>query len=336
MAEGKGHALSLAQYGTADGMRVNECSEGGHPAASLATDGSLWFATLRGVSTLDRKTALAHALPPSVVIESVSVDDRTIDLKSARQIPPGHERLSFEYTGITFISPQRVRFRYRLEGFDRDWVDAGTRRIAYYTSLPPGDYRFRVTARANDGDWSTNESAISFRLLPRFYQTYWFYSLLVLALGLSIYAFYQWRVKQVEAQFKAVLAERNRIAREIHDILAQGFVAVSLQLELIARKLTDAPEGVRKLVVETRALVQSSLEEARRSIWELRSQGSDAGDFRSRLSSTATDIAKRAGLNVQFSVLGTYRALPKRSKVNCSRLGKKLSPTWFATRMRNR
>jgi len=214
-----------------------------------------------------------------------------------------------------------VRFRYMLEGFDRDWVDAGIRRTAYYTSLPPATYRFRVMARANDGDWGANESAISFRLLPHFYQTYWFYLLLALALALSVYAFYRWRVRQVEAQFNAVLGERNRIAREIHDTLAQGFVAVSLQLELLARKLTDSPESVRNLVLQTRSLVQSSLEEARRSIWELRSQGSDAGDFRSRLSSTATDIAKRAGLILQFSVLGTYRALPEKIESELLRIG---------------
>jgi signal transduction histidine kinase/streptogramin lyase len=321
VAAGKSHALSLAQYGTADGMRVNECSEGGHPAACLSRDGSLWFATLRGVSTMDRKAALTNALAPSVVVESFSVDDRAVDLKSALEIAPGHERLSVEYTGITFISPQRVRFRYMLEGFDRDWVQAGTTRIAYYTSLSPATYRFRVMARANDGDWGVNESAISFRLLPRFYQTYWFYLLLALALGLSVYAFYRWRVRQVEAQFNAVLGERNRIAREIHDTLAQGFVAVSLQLELLARKLADSPDSVRNLVLQTRSLVQSSLEEARRSIWELRSQGSDVADFRSRLSSAATDIAKRAGLNVQFSVLGTYRALPEKIESELLKIG---------------
>jgi signal transduction histidine kinase/ligand-binding sensor domain-containing protein len=321
VAEGKEATVSVAQYGTADGMRVNECSEGGHPAAWRSRDGAVWFATLRGVSTMDRKTALALGAAPDIVLESLSVDDRAIDLRSTREIPPGQDRLAFEYTGITFISPQRVRFRYRLEGFDHNWVNAGFRRTAYYTSLPPGNYRFRVEARANDGDWSTREAALSFRLLPRFYQTIWFYLLMAMALGFVVYAFYRWRVRQVEAQFNAVLAERNRIAREIHDTLAQGFVAVSLQLELLGRKLGDAPDGVKSLVQQTRELVQSSLEEARRSIWELRSQGSDAADFRSRLSRMATEIGKRAGLNVQFSVLGTYRALPEKMENEFLKIG---------------
>ncbi len=321
VARGTAQALSVAQYGTADGMRVNECSEGGHPAAWRAQDGGLWFGTLRGVATIDGRAALANGFAPSVVVESLSVDDHAVDLRAARAIPPGHDRLALEYTGITFIAPQRVHFRYRLEGFDKEWVDAGRRRIAYYTSLAPGEYRFRVTARANDGDWGAQEAEVTFRLLPRFYQTYWFYLLMAGLLGLAIYAFARWRVRQVEAQFSAVLGERNRIAREIHDTLAQGFVAVSLQLELLARKLGDAPEGVKTVIAQTRELVQSSLEEARRSIWELRSQGSDASDFRSRLSRMAAEIGKRAGLNVRFSVLGTYRALPEKTESEFLKIG---------------
>jgi signal transduction histidine kinase/ligand-binding sensor domain-containing protein len=316
-----GGALSIAQYGTADGMRVNECSEGGHPAAWRSNDGALWFATLRGVSTIDQRIAIANGLPPPVSVEAFSVDDRAVDLKGTKEIRPGHERLSFEYAGLSFASPQRVRFRYKLEGFDRDWVDAGTRRVAYYTSLPPGDYRFRVTARANDGAWNQNDAELAFRLLPRFYQTYWFYLLLALALALSAYAFYRWRVSQVEARFNAVLGERNRIAREIHDTLAQGFVAVSLQLEVLARKLENTPEGVKELVKQTREMVQSSLNEARRSIWELRSQGSDARDLRARLSKAATEITERAGVKVQYRVLGTYRVLPENIERELLKIG---------------
>ncbi len=314
-------ALAIAQYGTADGMRVNECSEGGHPSAWRSQDGALWFATLHGISTIASRAALANGKAPPVVIESIAVDDQMLNLGLQKDIPPGHERLSFEYTGISFAAPQRVRFRYRLEGFDRDWVEAGTRRTAYYTSLPPREYRFLVTARANDGDWNGKEAAITFRLLPRFYQTVCFYLLLVSALAFSVYAFYRWRVRQVEAQFNAVLAERNRIAREIHDTLAQGFVAVSLQLELLGRKLDNAPDGVKELVRQAREMVQSSLNEARRSIWQLRSEGSEVDDFRARLSKMASEITQRSGLKVQFQVLGSYRALPENIESELFKIG---------------
>jgi signal transduction histidine kinase/ligand-binding sensor domain-containing protein len=321
LAAGAEGALSIAQYGTADGMRVNECSEGGHPSAWRSQDGALWFATLHGVSTMESRSAMANGKAPPVSIESFAVDDQPVNLTLTRDIAPGHERLSFEYTGISFASPQRVRFRYRLEGFDRAWVEAGTRRTAYYTSLPPREYRFRVTARANDGVWNTNETVVAFRLLPRFYQTYWFYLLLASALALSVYLFYRWRVREVEAQFNAVLAERNRIAREIHDTLAQGFVAVSLQLELLGRKLESAPDSVKDLIKQTRELVQSSLHEARRSIWQLRSEGADTADFRTRLSAMASEITQRSGLKVQFQVLGTYRALPENIESELLKIG---------------
>lgn len=321
VANGSANSISVAQYGTADGMRVNECSEGGHPAAWRSRDGGLWFATQRGVANMSGRTAMSEGLAPPVVVESFTVDDRSVNWRSMHDIAPGHDRLVFDYTGITFVSPQRVRFRFRLEGFDQNWVEAGTRRTAYYTSLPPGEYRFRVAARANDGGWNSKEADVAFRLLPRFYQTFWFYLLMAGWLALAVYTFYRWRVRAVEAQFNAVLAERNRIAREIHDTLAQGFVAVSLQLELLGRKLGDAPDDVQTLIRQARELVQSSLEEARRSIWELRSQGTDAADFRSRLSHMAAELGKRAGVQLKFSVLGTYRALPENIEKELLKIG---------------
>jgi signal transduction histidine kinase/ligand-binding sensor domain-containing protein len=320
-AKGARGALFIAQYGTAEGMRVNECSEGGHPSAWRSQDGALWFGTLRGVSSIDSGAAMAIGKAPPVSIESFAVDDRVIDLRHEKDIPPGRERFSFEYTGISFVSPQRVRFRYRLEGFDHGWVEAGTRRTAYYTNLPPGQYRFRVTARANDGFWNKDEAVVAFHLLPRFYQTYWFYLLLAAGFALSGYAFYRWRVRQVEAQFNAVLGERTRIAREIHDTLAQGFVAVSLQLELLGRKLDSAPDGVKDLIRQAKEMVQSSLNEARQSIWQLRSEGSEAGDFRARLAKMASETIQRSGLKVQFQVLGTYRALPERIESELLKIG---------------
>ena len=128
VADGTAAALSVAQYGTADGMRVNECSEGGHPAAWRSQDGGLWFATQRGVANIDKRTALSEGLAPPVVIESLTVDDRAVDLRTVHDIAPGHDRLVFDYTGITFVSPQRVRFGFWLEGFDHNWVEACTRR----------------------------------------------------------------------------------------------------------------------------------------------------------------------------------------------------------------
>jgi signal transduction histidine kinase len=312
-----GGGLLITQYGTADGLRVSECSEGGHPAAWRNRDGSLWFSTVKGVAVIDARTAERKTPAPPVVLESFSIDDQTFDSATGapRDIAPGHSRFSFEYAGLTFYSPQRARFRYRLEGFDRGWIDAGTRRVAYYTNLRPGQYRFRVSARAYDGEWSEQEASLAFRLRPHFYQTYWFYLLLALLFSAAGYEVYRWRLRQVEAQFQAVLAERNRIAREIHDTLAQGFVAVSVQLELLNRRLTEAPSAVKELIEQTRELVRNGLAEARRSIWDLRAQASEnqtdgTDDFASKLSKVAAQVTARTALKVRFDVAGAYRALP--------------------------
>jgi signal transduction histidine kinase len=279
---------------------------------------------VKGVAVIDSRTIERKAPPPPVVLESFSIDDRTFDPGNGAptEVAPGHSRFSFEYAGLTFYSPQRARFRYRLEGFDRSWIDAGTRRVAYYTNLRPGQYRFRVSARAYDGDWSENEASLAFRLRPHFYQTYWFYLLLAILLAAAVYEVYRWRLRQVEGQFKAVLAERNRIAREIHDTLAQGFVAVSVQLELLNRKLSGPPDVVRELLDQTRELVQSSLGEARRAIWDLRSQTAEGEDFASKLSKMATQMTSSTAVKIRFEIVGTYHPLSGKIEDELLRIGR--------------
>ena len=141
------------------------------------------------------------------------------------------------------MAPEKVAYRYQLEGFDRGWIEAGSRRAAFYTNLPPGSYRFQVLAANNDGVWNTAGASFGLRLMPHYYQTGWFYSALALGLLLLGYLVYRWRVLEVEAQWGAVLRERGRIAREIHDTLAQGFVGISVQLELVARLLAGSRDG---------------------------------------------------------------------------------------------
>ena len=197
-----------------------------------------------------------------------------------------------------------------LQGFDKDWIDAGTRRTAYYTNLAPSNYRFFVAARTNESEFSGNSTSFAFSLQPHFYQTYWFGFLVLAMLALAGYGIYRLRLQQVETRFNAVLAERNRIAREIHDTLAQGFVAVSLQLELASRKMADSPEAARQMLLQAREMVQNGLNEARQSIWELRSQSSGSSDLASRVSKMATEVTERSPLKVRFQVLGTNRPLP--------------------------
>ncbi len=309
IAEGQAGSANVVSYGTGDGLRISECTGGGHPAIWKASDGSLWFPTPRGAAVLRVGDAGLNLVPPPVTIESISVDDRTFDPALLSEISPGHSRFSIEYAGLSFVAPQKIRFKYRLEGFDREWIDAGTRRVAYYTNIPPGRYRFRVLARNNDGIWNGSGAAFRFRLLPRFYQTYWFAAFILAALCLMGYATYRWRVREVEARFQAVLEERNRIAREIHDTLAQGFVAVSMQLEIVARTLASSASSAKLHLDEARTLVRDSLSEARTAIWELRSHSADNEDLAARLSNMAMRTAASSPVKVRCEVHGTYRPL---------------------------
>ena len=143
------------------------------------------------------------------------------------------------------MAPEKVRFKYKLEGFDKDWIDSGTRRIAYYTNLRPGAYTFRVTASNNDGVWNQSGAAFSLYLKPYFYQTYWFYAVCLLAVGLLAWLLFRLRVRGIQAQFGAVLGERTRIAREIHDNLAQELSGISVQLEVVARTMPSEAEAAR-------------------------------------------------------------------------------------------
>jgi ligand-binding sensor domain-containing protein/signal transduction histidine kinase len=313
--------MAVDAYGTADGMNIRECSGSGHPAAWKLADGSLWFATLDGVSFIDPAHAAENRVPPPVVIEKVLVDDQVRGLDQQLTIQPGANRLEFQYAGLSFVAPQKVRYRYQLQGFDHGWIEAGSRRAAFYTNLPPGHYRFAVMAANNDGVWNISGASMSLRQLPHYYQTWWFYSALALAGLLLGYMVYRWRVHQVEAQWGAVLAERGRLAREIHDTLAQGFVGISVQLELVARLLNSSREAALQQLDQARALVRASLAEARTSIWDLRSENAGAEDLPARLRQSCNRIASGSSSKVYLQVKGTYRPVTRKTEEELLRIG---------------
>jgi signal transduction histidine kinase/ligand-binding sensor domain-containing protein len=304
-------------YGVSDGLRVNECSGGGHPGIARAQDGGIWFATLKGAARL-RPDVRFNQLAPPVAIESVTVDNRIVPGEASVQIPPGPNRLIFNYAALSFLSPQKIDFRYRLEGFDKNWVEAGNSRSAFYTNLSPGDYSFHVIARNGDGVWNNQGAAMAIHIQPHFYQTWWFAALMLLPLAAAGYGIYRWRVARVEAamesRFEAVLGERNRIAREIHDTLAQGFAGISVQLEIVSRQMGATSDSVREHLDQARMLVRSSLAEARRSIWELRSQSAEMEDLASRLSKMAAQMGGAGQPKVAVQVRGTYRPLAARTE----------------------
>jgi ligand-binding sensor domain-containing protein/signal transduction histidine kinase len=310
MADG-GAAAEVIRFGVADGMRISECSSGGHPAAVRLSDGSLWFATLKGIARVDPEHMPVNRVAPKVAIEQVRVDDVAQVSVEELTVAPGHSHYEFDYAGLSFVAPLKVAYRYQLEGFDRGWVDAGTRRAAYYTNLPHGHYTFRVAARNNDGVWSEAAATAELTIEPHYYQTVWFRLLVLAAIAGLAYAAWRRRLLHVEREFQAVLGERTRIAREIHDTLAQGFVAVSVHLELVAQLMRSSMDAARAQLENAQALVRSSLEDARTSIWELRSQGAEREDLAVRLLRTAEEVTGRAKskARVQMHVTGTNHPL---------------------------
>jgi signal transduction histidine kinase/ligand-binding sensor domain-containing protein len=300
-------------FSTADGLRSRETATNSHPSAWRGKDGHLWFATPKGLVEVDPAHFPVNSIPPPVAVERFAVDDADQALHAADaalKIPAGHNHFQFEYSGLSFVAPQKVRYRYMLEGFDHQWTDAATRRNAYYTNIPPGTYTFRVQAANNDGVWNTQGAALGFELEPHFYQTAWFYVLLAALLVALVLLVLRLRLLRAQREFNAVLGERNRIAREIHDTLAQGYVGVSVQLEVLSELLRhNKVDAAAKHLDTTRGYVREGLADARQSIWALRSQDSAETTLPVRMR-RMVEQAGGHGLEAQFSIYGAYRALP--------------------------
>ena len=319
----KGMIASIAPvaYGTADGMMTRECSGGGDPAGWRGSDGKLWFPTIKGVATIDPERIRTNSHAPPVVIEEIRIDDKSLALSDRVELPAGTTRFDLYYTAPSFVAPEKVRFKYKLEGFDNDWIDSGTRRIAYYTNLRPGAYTFRVIASNNDGVWNQTGAAFALYLKPYFYQTYWFYALCVLALAMLAWLIFRLRVRGMRAQFGAVLAERTRIAREIHDNLAQEMAGISVQLEVVARKMPSGADTAMTYLDRARQQVRHGIAEARRYVWELRSPTLENSDLPTALAETARRLTHETAIHAQVEVNGTFRPLSQTVEDNLLRIG---------------
>lgn len=213
--DGKLSKLAQVAYGTADGMKSVECNAGS-PAAFRARDGKLWFGTIRGVVAIDPARLAVNPLPPPVAIEEVLVDGRLGPVSFPLELPSGSRKIEIHYTGLSLRSPGKVRFRYRLEGFDEEWVEAGPRRVAYYTNLPPREYVFRVRACNNDGVWNEEGASLPFSVAPRFHERTSFRLFLAVVLAGAVYASHRarmWRLRTRERELVALVEERTRSLR---------------------------------------------------------------------------------------------------------------------------
>jgi signal transduction histidine kinase/ligand-binding sensor domain-containing protein len=289
LARGERSDAPTLGFGPQHGL-VGSPGTGFTPTSWKSRDGRLWFTTTQGVGTLDPKQLDLQPRPPPLVIEELLANHEPVDVYREVVLPPGTFDLELRYTAANLGAPDGVRFRYRLKGFDRDWVEVADRRVAYYTNLPPGRFRFEVTAANDDGVWNPVPAVLELRLLPRFYQTWWWKALMVAAALLFLYGLHRLRAGRLELR-AAVAEERNRLAREIHDTIAQDLASILIQARVATRKATSDPRGAGERLERITALATGSLAEARSSLLALRSPALEGKDLATALAHTARLLA---------------------------------------------
>jgi signal transduction histidine kinase/ligand-binding sensor domain-containing protein len=274
---GDAKRIQATVFDNSDGVRTHGAGGGYGALVAKASDGKLWFLPFDGVSVIDPRHLPFNKLPPPVYVEQITADRKTYDAslvangnaKGHLPLPALIRDLEIDYNALSLVVPEKVRFRYKLEGRDRDWQDAGNRRQAFYTDLPPRNYRFRVVACNNSGVWNETGAFLDFSVAPAYYQTTWFRLSCVAALVVLLWALYQLRLRQVARQFNMRLeervGERTRIARELHDTLLQSFQGLLLRFQTVSnllpggepkQKLDDAIDQVAQAITEGRDAVQ--------------------------------------------------------------------------------
>jgi PAS domain S-box-containing protein len=265
-AEGRISSLLPVSYGVAEGMRSSECN-GGSPGVWKTTDGRIWFPTIRGVVAID--PAAGSRLPPPVVLEEAWANQLMLAGDGQTSVPPGNHTFDFRFTALSLSAPEKLRFRYRLEPFDKNWVDAGTRRTAHYTNMAPGKYSFQVAAANDYGIWNEQGASVRFVLQPHFYQTNWFRALCAAMFLAMLWAAYQFRVRQLQRVSKQLRDVVDTIPGYVWSALPDGsldfinrrwleFSGLSLE-EGLGRGWEAAvhPDDLARFVDEWRAAVAS-------------------------------------------------------------------------------
>ena len=273
LAEGRIAAVTPTVYGVADGMRTVECNGGGQPAGWKARDGRLLFPTVHGIAVVDPSRMRRNALAPPVHIEATLVNRRAVPAEALARLPPGRPEIEIRYTAVSFTAPDRVRFRYQLEGYDADWVDPGSRRAAIYTNIPPGKYRFVVKAANADGVWNEAGSSLAVALRPQFHQTAWFPLVVVTVVAGAGAGAASWRLRHlrrrkreledlVEARTKELLALNSsleqRVAENTIEIRATRDMALFALARLAELRDSTTAEHLERIGAYSRRLAEAA------------------------------------------------------------------------------
>ena len=309
MAEGRVSRINSVAFGKDDGMLNSECNGGRQPAGFVAEDGKLWFPTMDGVVVIDPDAAQVNSLPPPVLIESVRLGRNPVDFGPGVTVAPGRRDLEIAYAGLSFIKPEQVNFKYRMEGLDTEWVDAGTRRVAYFPYLSPGSYTFRVIAANSDGVWNNEGKALRILVEAPFYRTWWFTALVTLSLaGIAVLAYRQRfaalraRQRAQEAFSRQLIesqeAERKRIAAELHDSLGQHLLIIKNRAALGDRLAADQ-SPVKEQLDEINASATQAISEVRAIAYNLRPLHLDRLGLTAIIEEMIEKVARASG--IEFS-----------------------------------
>jgi signal transduction histidine kinase/ligand-binding sensor domain-containing protein len=326
----KGGAYAVLSYDTSDGMKSAECNGGGSPAGWKGRDGRLWFPTQRGVVGIAPASITASAPAPAVWIEQALVDRKPTGLTGEIRIPPGGSDLEIHYTALSFSAPEKVRFQYRLEGLKDGWVDAGARRTAYYTHLPPRHYRFSVIAANGDGVWNRKGAALGVTVVPALWQTWWFRLLWILTLtGAAAYV-YRRRIQAVErataqqAAYSGQLIasqenERQRIAAELHDSLGQTLSIIKNR----AMMSLNEPENHQRALEQMDEIAEAAahaLHEVREIAYDLRPFQLDRLGLRASIEIMAAKAAAAAEVRFRTEVEDLDGLLSPEERIHAYRI----------------
>ena len=317
-ADGQVKELHCLTYGLSDGMPTLECSGGLQPASCRTEDGRLWFPTSKGLVVVDPGRVRANTLVPPVVIERLLVDDQVVNdgvpPESSLRIAPGRHRYEFQFTGLSFVAPEKVSFRYRLEGVETEWVDVQSPRKAFYSHLPPGNYRFRVLARNNDGIWNEQGATLAFTVLPAFWQTWWFrtsaVAMIALAGGGIVWLDARRRMRRKVERLQrqqAIERERIRIARDIHDDLGANLTRVTMLSESARNNLEDSRQvaGYLDQIHHTARELTRTMSEV---VWAVNPRHDALGSVGAYLEEFGQNLLRTAGIRCKMDMPSQFPA----------------------------
>lgn len=301
------HRVQYDLYDSTDGLPGSFHDAAARSREVEGSDGRLWFAATKGVAWLDPTSISKNALPPPVSIRSVDADGKRYLPGVSLVLPPRTANLKIDYTALSLSVPARVRFRYKLEGLDSDWQEAGGRREAFYTRLAPGKYRFRVIACNNDGLWNEQGAILDFSIAPAWFQTMWFRMLCIAAVMLMTWGVYRLRVEQIHkslsARFDERLAERTRMARELHDTFLQTLQGSKLVAENALENSSD-PVQMQRAMQQLSEWLDQAVQEGRAALNSLRTSTTQRNDLAEAFKRAVKECRMERPIEACFSVSG--------------------------------